>query len=193
MRSADRTAGTRSSPRTRRSRSTSRRSSTFGSTPSATASASSLGIDTALLRAMRTHGHQPGVERFMKAYSKVGEHGVVWYAVCAVGAVVDPDRRRWYGRVAATVAGPFVANQAIKFLVRRPRPNLPDLPPLIHTMSNRSYPSAHATTCGAAAVCLGGAAWAVAVSMALTRPYLGVHYPSDSLAGFALGMAVAKL
>jgi membrane-associated phospholipid phosphatase len=29
--------------------------------------------------------------------------------------------------------------------------------------------------------------------MALTRPYLGVHYPSDSVAGFALGMAVAKL
>jgi membrane-associated phospholipid phosphatase len=29
--------------------------------------------------------------------------------------------------------------------------------------------------------------------MALTRPYLGVHYPSDSVAGFALGMAVAEL
>jgi membrane-associated phospholipid phosphatase len=29
--------------------------------------------------------------------------------------------------------------------------------------------------------------------MALTRPYLGVHYPSDSLAGLALGAAVAEL
>jgi membrane-associated phospholipid phosphatase len=29
--------------------------------------------------------------------------------------------------------------------------------------------------------------------MALTRPYLGVHYPSDSVAGFALGVAVAEL
>jgi membrane-associated phospholipid phosphatase len=149
-----------------------------------------VSIDGALLRAMRTHGHAPGAERFVKAYSKLGEHGAIWYAVCAVGATRDRDR---YARIAARVAASFAANQAIKFLVRRPRPNLPDLPPLIKTMSNRSYPSAHATTCGAAAVCLGGPAWPVAVSMALTRPYLGVHYPSDSVAGFALGMAVAKL
>src|SRR3954453_19882263 len=101
---------------------------------------------------MRTHGHQPGVERFVKAYSKLGEHGAIWYAICAVGATRDRER---YARVAARVAASFVVNQAIKFVVRRPRPSLPDLPPLIHTMSNRSYPSAHATTCGAAAMCLG--------------------------------------
>jgi membrane-associated phospholipid phosphatase len=153
-----------------------------------------VGLDTALLRAMRTHGHQPGVERFVKAYSKLGEHGMIWYALCAVGAAVDRDRRGHYGRVAATVAGSFLANQAIKLAVRRPRPILQGLPPLIDTLSNRSYPSAHATTCGAAAVALGHPAiWVVATTMALTRPYLGVHYPSDSVAGFALGMAVAKL
>jgi undecaprenyl-diphosphatase len=139
---------------------------------------------------MRTRGHDPRVERAVKAYSKLGEHGAIWYAVCAVGATHDRDR---YARVAARVAVSFAVNQAIKLFVRRPRPDLPDLPPLIKTTSNRSYPSAHATTCGAAAVCLEGAAWPVAVTMALTRPYLGVHYPSDSLAGFALGMAVAKL
>ena len=143
---------------------------------------------------MRTHAHQPRVERFVKGYSKLGEHGAVWYAVCVAGAIAQPDRRGHYARAAVTVAGSFVANQAIKLVVRRPRPNLPDLPPLIKTMSNRSYPSAHATTCGAAAVELGNpVAWVAAVTMALTRPYLGVHYPSDSLAGFALGMAVAEL
>jgi len=146
--------------------------------------------DTAVLRFMRTRGHEPRVERLVKVYSKLGEHGAIWYAVCAVGATRDRDR---YARAAGRVAASFAVNQAIKLVVRRPRPNLPDLPPLIHTMSNRSYPSAHATTCGAAAMCLGGAAWPVAISMALTRPYLGVHYPSDSIAGFALGMAVAAL
>ena len=147
-------------------------------------------MDKALLRLLRTRGHEPRVEKVIKAYSKLGEHGAIWYAVCAVGAIRDRDR---YLRIAGRVAASFGVNQAIKLVVRRPRPNLPDLPPLIKTMSNRSYPSAHATTCGAAAVCLGGPAWPVAVSMALTRPYLGVHYPSDSIAGFALGMAVAKL
>jgi undecaprenyl-diphosphatase len=149
-----------------------------------------VSLDTALLRAMRTHGHQPGTERLVKAYSKLGEHGAIWYAICAVGAM--RDRERYLG-VAKRVAASFAANQAIKLVVRRQRPDLKDLPPLIHTMSNRSYPSAHATTCGAAAVCLGGPAWPAAISMALTRPYLGVHYPSDSVAGFALGMAVGKL
>ena len=140
---------------------------------------------------MRTRGHGPRVERFVKIYSKLGEHGAFWYAICAVGATRDRDR---YLGVAKRVAASFAVNQAIKLVVRRPRPNLEDLPPLIHTMSNRSYPSAHATTCGAAAIALGDAwAWPVAITMALTRPYLGVHYPSDSVAGFALGMAVARL
>jgi membrane-associated phospholipid phosphatase len=157
-----------------------------------------VGADTALLRVMRTRGHQPAVERAVKAYSKLGEHGAVWYAVCAIGAALEPERRRDYARAAAIVAGSFVANQAVKLVVRRPRPNLPDLPPLIHTMSNRSYPSAHATTCGAAAVALSpllpaAPLWVAAASMALTRPYLGVHYPSDSIAGFALGVAVGEL
>ena len=151
-------------------------------------------LDTGLLRVLRTRGHQPNVERAVKAYSRLGEHGMLWYAVCAAGAALDRDRREHYARAALTVAASFAANQAIKLLVRRPRPDLPGLPPLIKTMSNRSYPSAHATTCGAAAVALGHpAAWAVALTMALTRPYLGVHYPSDSIAGFALGVAVAEL
>ena len=94
--------------------------------------------------------------------------------------------------------GSFVANQAIKLVVRRPRPNLPDLPPLIHTLSNRSYPSAHATTSMAAARALSrvlpaAPLYAVAVAMTLSRLYLGVHYPSDTLAGAALGVAVAEL
>ena len=130
----------------------------------------------------------------MKNYSKLGEHGLVWIAIAGAGAAVDERRRDAFVRAGATVAGSFLANQAIKLVVRRPRPKLAGLPPVIDTMSDRSYPSAHATTCGAAAVAIGDAwAWPVAISMALTRPYLGVHYPSDSLAGFVLGMAVAEL
>jgi hypothetical protein len=42
-------------------------------------------------------------------------------------------------------------NQAIKYAVKRPRPRLEGQPPLIDTMSQLSYPSAHATTSAAAA------------------------------------------
>jgi membrane-associated phospholipid phosphatase len=157
-----------------------------------------MGPDVAVLRVMRTRLHQPPVERAVRLYSKLGEHGLLWIGISVAGFVLDRPRRGAFMRAGATVAGSFAANQAIKLVVRRPRPNLPDLPPLIKTMSNRSYPSAHATTCGAAAVSLRGLVpraplWAAAGAMAVTRPYLGVHYPSDSLAGFALGMAVAEL
>ena len=83
----------------------------------------------------------------------------------------------------------FVANTAIKQVVRRSRPDLgPDLPPLVSTISGRSYPSAHATTSFAAAGALSRVLpapplYAAAGAMALTRPYLGVHYPSDVVAG----------
>ena len=157
-----------------------------------------MGLDTALLRALRTHGHQAPVEAAVGRYSKLGEHGMLWLALSASGAALDPARRRLFVRAGASVAVSFAANQAIKLAVRRPRPLIEDLPPLIKTLSNRSYPSAHATTCGAAAVALGrllppGPVWAAAITMALTRPYLGVHYPSDSAAGFALGVAIGEL
>ena len=157
-----------------------------------------MGLDESLLRLMRTRGHPPAFEGAVRRWSKLGEHGVLWLAVSAAGAALDEPRRGAFLRAGAAVAASFAANQAVKLAVRRPRPDLPGLPPLIDTLSNRSYPSAHATTCGAAAVRLGrllppGPVWVAALSMALTRPYLGVHYPSDSAAGFALGVAVAEL
>jgi membrane-associated phospholipid phosphatase len=118
--------------------------------------------------------------------------------VCAIGAAVDGDRKRDFGRAAALVFGSFFVNQAVKFVARRRRPQLPDLPPLVHTASQRSYPSAHATTSTAGATALSkllprAPLWAFATGLALSRLYLGVHYPSDTVAGAALGWAVAEL
>jgi undecaprenyl-diphosphatase len=155
-------------------------------------------IDVRLLRQFLTRGHQPAVQEAVRLFSLLGEHGILWYSVCAIGARTCPEQRRTFGRAGLLVFGSFVANQAVKFAVGRPRPNLPDLPPLVHTRSNRSYPSAHATTSAAAAVALSpvlprGPLFAVAGALALSRLYLGVHYPSDTLAGAALGVAVAEL
>jgi membrane-associated phospholipid phosphatase len=157
-----------------------------------------VSLDTALLRQFRTRGHQPAIETAIRRFSLLGEHGILWYSVCAVGAAARPDSRHIFRRSAALVLGSFVANQAVKFIVRRPRPDLPDLPALVHTASNRSYPSAHATTSAAAAVSLSkvlpaAPVWTVATALALSRLYLGVHYPSDTIAGAALGVAVAEL
>ena len=95
------------------------------------------------------------------------------------------------------IAAAFAANQAIKLMFRRPRPDFEDLPRLTGTMSNRSYPSAHSTTSAAGAQVLsplvGVPLHPLAITMSISRLYLGVHWPSDVVAGYALGTAIGRL
>ena len=152
-------------------------------------------LDAQLLVLLRTRGHVRPLERAVELGSRAGEHGAGWFVVGTLGALTQPARRdRWVHGMGRTAIS-YGANQAIKFAVRRPRPELPGLPRLTTTGSNLSFPSAHATTSFAAAWCYRGLAPAVAlygaaVALALSRPYLGVHYPSDVLAGAVLGTAV---
>ena len=132
----------------------------------------------------------------MARFSSLGEHGLGWHALAFAGAALDPASRPAYLRAVKVVLAAFAANQALKLVVRRRRPKVEGLPPLIETMSQRSYPSAHATTSFAAAAALplpAGPLYAVAGAMALSRVYLGVHYPTDTVAGAALGSAIAAL
>jgi membrane-associated phospholipid phosphatase len=155
-------------------------------------------LDTALLRLMRTRGHAPAVERAVARFSALGEHGSIWLATAVAGAALDSDRRGEFTRAGATIAAAYLTNQAIKVAVRRRRPRLDGLPPVVATHSQLSYPSAHASTSLAGARALAellpaAPLYALAIPLALSRPYLGVHYPSDTLAGAVLGTAVAEL
>ena len=84
----------------------------------------------------------------------------------------------------------YGANQLVKVIVRRRRP----AGGLTDTHSDLSYPSAHAATSVAAVRALEmPALWPLAIALAGSRLSLGVHYPSDTIAGAALGGAVAEL
>lgn len=147
----------------------------------------------------RRRGHTPILERTIGAFSRTGEHAACWLALGLAGAGLtgDAGRREKWLRGVRVVAGSYAVNYLIKLAVRRPRPELPGLPPLTPTVSGLSFPSAHATTSFAACRAFSGLVpgsllYGGAGLFALSRPYLGIHYPSDVLAGALIGTVVGE-
>jgi membrane-associated phospholipid phosphatase len=151
-------------------------------------------MDERLLLLARTRGHTPGAERAVAGFSRLGEHAGIWLAIGAAGGAVDGERRSEWRRATLTVAGVYALNTAIKRVVGRRRPQLAGLPALTSTPTGLSFPSAHASTSFAGARVYSRLGlpvvplYALATGLSLSRLYLGVHYPSDVLAGATLGL-----
>jgi undecaprenyl-diphosphatase len=158
-----------------------------------------VSIDERLLIVARTWGHTPRIERAVAGFSRLGEYGKIWVAIGGAGWLLDRPRRAYWRKACTTVSATYALNVAIKWVVRRERPRLAGLPALTGTPTRLSFPSAHASTSFAGALCyarLGlptGPLYALATGLALSRLYLGVHYPSDILAGAALGTLVGAV
>lgn len=154
-----------------------------------------LRLDHAVLRTTRRAlGGSPAVP-LARGLSHFGEHALGWLALGAAGWALGARRPEWRSATAGVVAA-HAASVAVKRVVRRVRPDLPDVPPLVGTPSRLSFPSAHSTSTAAAAVGFApmvGAPPMAAVTglMLVSRVLLGVHYPSDVVSGAALGAAVA--
>jgi membrane-associated phospholipid phosphatase len=156
-------------------------------------------LDSRLLYTMRTRFHGPMPERIGRWLGRIGEYGAIWVVIGIVLAFVDPDNGEDW--VVAGILGPVAIglNFVVKVIVRRPRPVLEGLPPLGGAPSSLSFPSAHATSSFACATAMTRIApeaavlFVPAVAIAACRPYLGMHYPSDVLAGVVLGVGLGLI
>jgi decaprenylphosphoryl-5-phosphoribose phosphatase len=156
-------------------------------------------LDRRSLLFMRTSWHSPGVEGAAKALGRAGNNAAIWVALGLALAALDGSNREAWLICAALGPVAIALNYAIKVVVRRPRPLLEGLPPLGGAPSSLSFPSAHATSSFAVATAMtrvepaAAAVFLLAGLLALGRPYLGMHYPSDVLAGAILGVLLGLI
>lgn len=145
--------------------------------------------------------HMSWLDPIVSFYTKLGDAGLLWIALSLVMLLWKPTRKAGALALGAMVLGLIVTNLTIKPLISRPRPWL-DWPivPLVTEKDPNSFPSGH--TCAAFAAGLSWvrtlpwrwgriAAVAAAVVMGLSRLYVGVHYPTDVLAGAVIGSLCA--
>jgi undecaprenyl-diphosphatase len=161
------------------------------------------GYDERVLAWMDTH-RSPVMDEVALEVTSLGNGFVLIVLILAVSAFLWQTQHRWsvYLLLIATFGGQIL-NRVLKNFFDRPRPSIVDHIDAVHSMS---FPSGHAMT---SLVTYGSIAYLVArleptpglrrttwglaavlvLGIGISRMYLGVHYPSDIVAGFIGGLA----
>lgn len=138
-----------------------------------------------------------------KAFAYLGAHGELVIAVTLLLMIIPKTRRTGCVCAVSLAATHIAINILIKPLVERPRPYdaIEGLTSLVGPMSDSSFPSGHTGTtfgCLFVIVLMMPKRYAIpalcfSLFMAYSRMHLGVHYPTDVLAGALLGIGFAVL
>ena len=141
----------------------------------------------------------PVTDPIMGFFSILGNTGFIWIAIALVLLVRKGTRRHGIQLALCLIASLIINNIILKNLIARPRPftEVEGLTVMLGRFADAgswSFPSGHAGSSFAAAYSLsksfgkrGRWAWPVAVLIALSRSYIGVHYLSDVLCGALFG------
>jgi undecaprenyl-diphosphatase len=157
-------------------------------------------VDAALFTAING-AHAPWLDPVMTWVSWLGYFPGVWF-LAAAAALTWPRQRAAAFRMCLAVALTYwVTSGVVKPLVARERPYMAVVGARTVEASpatGPSFPSGHTATAVAGALAgvrvvpgAGWALWALATLMSISRVYVGVHYPTDVVAGALIGTACA--
>ncbi|NCB73228.1 MAG: phosphatase PAP2 family protein [Clostridia bacterium] len=157
-------------------------------------------FDTSALLYIQDHLRSPILSALMVFFSTIGNVGLLWIAL-GLGLLISKRTRRGGFDLLICLALAYIVNDlVIKEIVARVRPYdaIENLTILVKPLHSFSFPSGHANSSFAAALALtlafgkkGAWAYIPAALIAFSRCYVGVHYPSDVLAGMLVGTVVA--
>lgn len=146
--------------------------------------------------------HKRRLNRWMIILTKMGNNGMVWFAVAVPFLFNRGYRNVGVKIILALLLSGFLGEIVIKQMVARSRPTkfLLQEEMLIKEPVSYSFPSGHTSSSFAAACMLASCfglisipAFVFAILMAFSRVYLRVHYPTDVLAGALLGSVCSLL
>ena len=141
---------------------------------------------------------------FWQFITHLGDEGYLWIAMGVVLLFFKKTRPIGFTVLVSLLLDFLTINVVLKELVARPRPFVVNelIEPLVGGVSPyRSFPSGHSGGSFAAMFALyrwvpkkiGIPALFLASLVALSRLYVGVHYPTDILAGFVIGFVCSAL
>lgn len=157
-------------------------------------------IDDVILMFIQNNMRNEFMDSLMAIVTTLGNGGLIWFVIAVILLFFKEYRNYGLIIIVALILCGLIGNICLKNLVGRLRPcdvNA-SIELLIARPTDFSFPSGHAMTSFAPAIVLifmnkkiGAIALVLASSIAFSRLYLYVHYPSDVIAGAAIGIVLA--